>query len=408
MNIIYITASLPYGSAEPFSVPEIEGLRRLGHRVTVVPMHPSGQVIHVKNDWLEGVVTEGLVSPRIVWSMLKGIGKWRKQIVRAAALVAKSRNLGIVAKNALVFSKGVWLAEMAQRLRADHIHANWASCPATIGLVASELSGIPWSFTGHRVDIQGNNLLDLKAERATFVRFISESGRHLARSVGSTLAAEQAEVVHLGVLLPPRCTENRDAKAASEVPVVLCAANLYGLKAHEDLIHAVKILHSRQIFCELWLAGDGPLRKSLQQLVLMLDLAGSVKFLGQLPHDEIIAFYRSGRISCTVLASLIEGIPVSLMEAMSFGVPVVATGVGGIPELLGGGCGIIVPPRDPVALANGIAEVLTDDGVRVGLARAGRQRIEAEYSVEHNVKLLSELLANSGSVQREVPLLSRN
>lgn len=395
MIIIYITASLPYGPAEPFTVAEIEGLRRLGHRVTLIPMRPNGNAIHVPTGWRTDVITEKLMSFGIVWAAVKMLGASASKLFRVMALIAQSRSLGTLAKNALVLPKAIWLAEIARGLKADHIHANWASCPATIGLIASELSGIPWSFTGHRVDIQGNNLLTVKAERARFVRFISESGRDLAKSAGSLVAAQRANVVHMGVALPALSNPGVEQNERNRAQVVLCVANLVALKAHVDLLRAFRILQDRSIHCELWLAGDGPLRHSLETLVDSLDLAESVKFLGQLPHNEVIDLYRSQAITCAVLASLVEGIPVSLMEAMSYGVPVVATDVGGMRELLGGGCGVIVPPRNPEALADGIARILTDHNDRRNFATAGRKRIECEYAVDKNVVALSALFENA-------------
>ncbi len=376
-------------------MPEIEGLRRIGHRVMVVPMHPTGQMIHVADNWLMDVIAEGLISPRIVWAAMAGAAKSGSSFFRVTALIGRSRSLVVLAKNVSVLLKGIWLAEMARRLRADHIHANWASCPATIALIASELSGIPWSFTGHRVDIQGDNLLSLKAERANFVRFISENGRELARSAGSVVAAQKARVVHMGVALPELAGASSGSIARTRAQIVFCAANLVALKRHGDLIHSVKTLHERGIQCELWLAGDGPLRASLEHLVRALGLEESVRFLGQLPHDEVIEIYRSQAIACAVLASSIEGIPVSLMEAMSFGIPVVATEVGGVPELLGDGCGVIVPPRNPGALADGIARVLTDETFRRAIAHAGRLRIESEYAADKNAEALSALFLGS-------------
>lgn len=408
MNIIYITVSLPYGAAEPFSIVEIDALRRLGHEVTVVPANPSGDILHVARNWADGVIADKVLSPAVVRVALQRLRKRNGCLTRALSLIRQSRNTRIFAKNVAVLPKGLWLADLAERTGADHIHANWASTPATIALIASELSGVPWSFAAHRWDIYEDNLFHLKTECASFVRFISENGRAIAIASRSVVSEQKAKVVHLGVAVPSMADVVIEQGKTMGTPILLCVAHLDARKAHSDLVQAVKILHDRGICCELWLAGDGLLRRKLEHLVVSSQLDRSVRFLGQLPHSGIIDLYRTKAVTCTVLASLDEGIPVSLMEAMSFGVPVVATGVGGIPELLAGGCGITVPPRDPAALANGIAEVLTDDGVRVGLARAGRQRIEAEYSVEHNVKLLSELLANSGSVQKEVPVLSRN
>ena len=101
-----------------------------------------------------------------------------------------------------------------------------------------------------------------------------------------------------------------------------------------------------------------------------------------------------------VLASDAEGIPVSLMEAMSYEIPVIATNVGGNPELLSGGCGMMVPPRNPDALADAIAQVLGDPRLAASLASAGRARVEAEFDVVGNTAALAALFAESVPARR--------
>ena len=88
----------------------------------------------------------------------------------------RSESTAVFVKNAVVLPKGLWLARLARRWHADHIHAHWGRTTATIGLVAAELTGIPWSLTLHRDDIAHPNLLSVKMRKAAFTRFISRSG----------------------------------------------------------------------------------------------------------------------------------------------------------------------------------------------------------------------------------------
>ena len=85
---------------------------------------------------------------------------------RSFALLFRSRNPAILAKNILVFPKGLWLAKVARKWRADHIHAHWGLTTATMAMIASEATGIPWSLTLHRGDIAAANLLSLKTDKA--------------------------------------------------------------------------------------------------------------------------------------------------------------------------------------------------------------------------------------------------
>jgi glycosyltransferase involved in cell wall biosynthesis len=166
------------------------------------------------------------------------------------------------------------------------------------------------------------------------------------------------------------------------------------VKGHKYLLRAMVILKERGVGCELLLAGDGPLRKDLEKMVHSLGVSGTVRFVGRLPHDEVLSLYRSGEIGAVVLpsvdlgAGVHEGIPVSLVEAMAHGVPVISTETGGIPELLAGGCGVLVPPANQKALAASIERVLSDSELRRTLSVEGRRRVENEYAVE---KIVDEL-----------------
>jgi colanic acid/amylovoran biosynthesis glycosyltransferase len=326
---------------------------------------------------------------------------------RALSWLFRSRSARVLLKNFAVYPKGLWLARLAQEWRADHIHAHWAATTATMALVASEFSGIPWSFTAHAWDItdwrrggtQGrgrNALLSLKISRACFVRFISRIGRREA-GLSSTGASTDAKtfVLHMGVELPD-LSGNRRPDGRRSRPVIFCPAQLIPFKGHRHLIEAVYILLKRGANLELWLAGKGELEEELRGQVGALGLAGNVGFLGQLPHPEVMDLYRRGEVDVVVLPSLDlggsehEGIPVSLMEAMSYGVPVVSTTTGGIPELLGGGAGVMVPPADPTALAEAIGNLVRDPKLRERQGDTGRERVAESFSKE---RVAGELIA---------------
>lgn len=176
---------------------------------------------------------------------------------------------------------------------------------------------------------------------------------------------------------------------------ILCPANLYPVKGHRYLIEAIAVLRKRGVECELLVAGDGALRSDLDAQVQNLGLAGAVHFLGQCSHTEILAMYREGRVGMVVLPSvdlgnnLHEGIPVSLLEPMSYNIPVVSTNTGGIPELLEDGAGLIVPDKDPMALADAIERLVRDSEFTAKVARKGRQRVCESFNV---VAVVSQLL----------------
>jgi glycosyltransferase involved in cell wall biosynthesis len=180
----------------------------------------------------------------------------------------------------------------------------------------------------------------------------------------------------MGVTIPPLASCKR-----TEGAVVLCPADLLEVKGHRYLLNGWRLLLDRGINAELWLAGDGNLRDELVQLAEHLGITARVKFLGTVAHPALLELYAKGLISTAVLASVDlghgchEGIPVSLVEAMSYGVPVIATNTGGIPELIVSGTGMLVPARDPAALANAMERILSDRSFAEETGEKGRRHI---------------------------------
>ncbi|MCL5981693.1 MAG: glycosyltransferase family 4 protein [Firmicutes bacterium] len=388
MRIIYITSSLPYGPGEAFIIPEIEELKRQGHDVLLVPMYPRGKVFHDKAEALLGLARS---QPLLSWEILKrALSTAVKTPVKAfsalALLVGHSRSVRIIAKNLAVYPKGLWLAYVAKEWRAEHVHAHWAATTATMALVAGELADVPWSFTAHRWDIAENNLIALKARKAAFARAIDRRGaQELAAFAnwGNWLP----HVIHMGVALPLG-TEHGRAPIESDVFRAVMAANFVKIKGHAYLVEAVQLLRGRGVRIRVDLLGDGPLRSAIERKVRDYGLDEELKFLGSVPHGRLMAQLQAGAWDLMVLPSIEdqagerEGIPVSLMEAMSCGVPVISASTGGIPELLDGDAGILVPPKNPIALAEAIERLARDQALRRQLAEAGRRRVQEQFKLE--------------------------
>jgi colanic acid/amylovoran biosynthesis glycosyltransferase len=378
MKILFITAQLPHGADEAFLIPEVDQMRSAGHEVLVIPRSPRGRIIHGQL-LLKDARREGLYSPR-VWKAAAAVAITKPgRTVGGARSLLGSRSATVALKNFAVFPKALWLADLATRWNADHIHCHWAGTTATMAMLASTISGVPWSFTAHRWDIVENNLLAAKARSASLARFICEDGLRMAQAAGVALD-HHVQVLHLGVAVPPHAR-----RSTGSAPVVLCPARLLEVKGHRFLLEAWRILKDRQVEGELWLAGQGELRTDLEALTRTLGLAASVDFLGAVPHPQLMNMYQEAQVSAVVLASVDlgngfhEGIPAALIEAMSYGLPVAATTTGGVPELVRPGTGLLVPPGDPVALADALQTLLQSGTLREQLGDAGRQRVIQAY-----------------------------
>jgi colanic acid/amylovoran biosynthesis glycosyltransferase len=393
MRLLYVTSTFPYGEGEGFLVPEVAALDRLGNEVTVAPLRRRRSVVHADAQRLAArIEAEPLLAPRVLLAAAGELARSPRACARLLRQLLGSRTRRILAKNLIAFPKGLWLARRARELGVEHIHAHWAATTATLALVAGELTGIPWSFTAHRWDIAEDNLLAHKLRRASYVRAIDELGaRELARFGGD--GAREPEVLHMGVELPPPREAPRGGTGGFRI---LTAAFLYEVKGHLDLADALALLVARGHPVHWDVAGDGPLRASLVERIGELGLERNVRLIGFVSHDALLDRLGKGEWAAVVLPSVEtadgvrEGIPVSLIEALAHGVPVVASESGGIPELLEGDAGLLVPPRDPPALAAALARLQEEPGLGDELARRGRERVEQDFSAERVAVRLQE------------------
>lgn len=168
---------------------------------------------------------------------------------------------------------------------------------------------------------------------------------------------------------------------------VVMVAALTPKKGTETLLHAAALLQNHGKF-RMQIAGDGPSLPSLRVLADQLKLGQCLQFLGEVADVPDLL----SRARLVVLPSLTEGIPLTLLEAMGRGLPVVATSVGGTPEVVSDGeTGLLVPPQNPEALATAIAELLNDDDRSRSMGAAGRRRAEAKFDIRRMVSDYEQL-----------------
>ncbi len=357
----------------------------------IVPRTPQGKAVVNRDARGLGELSlrQPLLSPRIIGGAALAAAAHPGASLRALALLFRSRNLPTLIRNLAVFPKGLWIGRLARRWNADHIHAQWGLTTATMALVASTISGIPWSCTLHRGDIVDNNLLATKLRRAALARFIARDGMAIAESICGRPLPGRVVLLHSCVDMPEQF-EFREA--TSSPPILICPGYLIERKGHKYLIEAVRMLRESGLEVKLWIAGDGELRASLESLVAQCGLQSQVEFLGQVEHAKLLEMFRQAAVDAVVLPTLHEGIPAALIEPMGYGIPVISTDVGGIPELLEGGAGIMVPPRDPAALAEAVRRLFADPALRRQLVETGRQRVAEGWATRNVVSRLLQHL----------------
>lgn len=323
-------------------------------------------------------------------ALLAGATEFRRQPVRRALLKGLRRTKNRNAEGGrLGFIWQAWHGAAIGRTlpsSVTHIHAVFATAPATIGLFASLVSGKPLSVEVHTPASRTSNpeLLLFKLGLADLVVSISDYTTDWLVTLDPNL---DPVLVRCGLditTLPDDATPSID---------VLAVGSLAPKKGHDVLIDAVAQLPDTT----LSIVGGGPGLDALTQRATAAGVPAT--FEGALSPDHVAARRRQARVGA--LASVRtadgdeDGIPVALMEFMLDGVPVVASDIAGIRELLAGGeTGALVPPGDTEALAAALKRALTDDLWRAQVTQAARRRIETTFNNETETGRLLDHLRN--------------
>jgi glycosyltransferase involved in cell wall biosynthesis len=317
--------------------------------------------------------------------------------LRTLALACRHRVPGIRAAvwSMFHFAEAILLA---RRLEADgvtHLHNHFANSAATVGLLASRFSGINWSLTLHGIsefDYPAGLLLRDKIAAADFVACVSRFGMAQAMRLIPPGQWPKLSIVRCGIDLADLPTMPYQSIEGERPLQVIAVGRLSPEKGQAGLLDAIAMLRDRSIDVALTMVGDGPEEASLHAQVDRLRIGALVRFVGR--QDERTTLRSIAAADVLVLSSFMEGLPVVLMEAMALGIPVIATRVAGIPELVRDEVsGLLFDPADWGALADAIARLAADPPLRERLVAAGRLRIEQDFAIERAVNPLPALFA---------------
>lgn len=309
---------------------------------------------------------------------------------------------------------GAWrLARLLRTRHADLVHCHAFIPGAILARIAGGLAGVPVICHLHAFPTFSQNpairLLQVGFERFTarFARFVAVSEAVRDAYVGHGIPAERVTVIENGVELPTDPLEpspsdvvaglsrarlkagttttqaNAGTGRANDARVLVgYVGRLSAQKGLDDLIRAAAELKRRGLGIRVVLAGEehdgnGSYPTALRKLIAENDLERDVTLLGFVP--DVAALMRS--LDVFVLPSHLEALPVSVLEAMAAARPVVATAVGGVPELVvDGETGTLVPPRDPSRLADAIGELAVNPELRARFGRNARERVVQRFS----------------------------
>lgn len=329
----------------------------------------------------------------IGWAVRRPQALWRT--IRLATTTAPA---GLKAKIWQVFYliEAMVLARHLTGQNIGWIHNHFATASCTVAMLTSELSRIPFSFTLHGpVDFLDTHhwRLDKKIAQARFVACIS----HFCRSQGMLFSDPKSwhklHIVHCGIE-PSRYQQTCDVMPGRSI---LFVGRMAPEKGVPVLLEAFADAAQHYRDASLTMVGDGPERLRLEARSIELGLQDRVRFTGYLSQTEVAA--EMAKADLFVLPSFSEGLPVVLMEAMAAGLPVLTTGIAGVPELVEDGItGRLAFPGDIISLKNGMLDLLKNPVIAQQLGRRARVKASTEFDVKKEAGMLLRLFHEGMSI----------
>lgn len=406
-SILYLASRLPSRS-ETFVYREVIALRNLG--IKVVTASVRAPETGLGDDELERMALSSMVvykgAPAVFGDFCAEIARDASRTLRTVfrAIHDSLHRYGLsparLAKTLVHAVSGISLARRLRGSGVRRIHAHMAHVPTSIAMYASMHGRIPFSFTGHGADLfRDALLLERKLARASHVVCISEWHRGFYSRVYQRPVGDYP-LVRCGVDFRNWAVAGAGTGApparGQPIPMILSVARLVPKKGVHVLVRALARMRDRSVAFRAVVAGDGAELQNLKTLALGCGVAGCIEWTGAIDHSKVAGLIRESTVfalPCVIAKDGDrDGIPVALMEAMAAGVPCVSTDFPAIRELIEDGVsGRLVPPEDPVALAQAISDFINDPSLRASIGAAGKQRVESEFSTGLNANRLSQV-----------------
>ena len=397
-QIAYLTSQYP-ATSHTFILREVAALRAAGVSVDTFTVRPASAE----------ELTDSAIAAEAASTFVLLAQPWTSMVAAHVKLLASSaapyargfvealrhrppglRGLGLAMAH---FVEAGVLANELKRRRITHLHNHFANSAATVGFLAARMIDLPWSFMIHGIsetDYPAGVTLPDKIRAARFVACASWFGQAQAMRVVEPEQWPKFSVVRCGISLG----QPRSAKSARLGRRMLCVGRLSPEKGQAGLLDVFAAIRERVGDVELEMIGSGPDENALRSRAADLGLGEAVSFAGRRSEAETLVAIADADI--LVVASLMEGLPIVLMEAMALGTAVVAPRLAGIPELVDDGrTGLLFTPSNWRELELAIERLLTDDGLRARLVEGAYQTVVDRFDIAQSTKLLASLFATT-------------
>lgn len=396
MKLAYFINRYPRTS-HTFIRREIEALEQQGAEIMRVTLRPNPEDMIDAADRAEEKITKHILGDGFVNVLLISARAVLRNPLAglrlfSSALILSFRSQRFMPRHVVYALEALVLATWCRESGIRHIHAHFGTNSAAVAMFAARFAGLTYSFTAHgadEIDQANSPDMQMKLKHAAFVIAVSWYVRSQLIRRMTYADWDKIKVVHCGLgqdfldaETPPYPTVTR----------FICLGRLCEEKAQHLLVAGLAKARAMGANAELVLAGDGSMRSVVEQVIADNHLQSHVTITGWIDGASVKRELAAAKFM--VLPSLLEGLPVAIMEAMAMGRPVISTYVSGIPELVvPGQTGWLVPAGDIDALAHAILEASqADDATVAAMGRAAKQRVTERHSAVKEAQKLYALL----------------
>jgi glycosyltransferase involved in cell wall biosynthesis len=394
--------------SETFISNEILLLEKLGFSIHLFSMrHPRENFSHESVNHIKAPVDylpETLLAPlpKLLYHNIllaqKRPGEYKIAVKTALKRFSRTRKVATIKH---MLQAGYLVQHLLPGRSIRHLHAHFAHSPTSVALFASQMSGIPFSFSAHAKDIYTSDPRQLR-EKMDLARFVVTCTEYNKRYLLAISRKEKPSIYRIYHGIDTDVFSwNKKGKETTPPYQILTVARLTAKKGLPTVYKALRQVVDQGFDIRHVLIGDGEDRQQILSLIKDLGLDHITTWLGTQPHEVVLNNYRQADLfvlGCEVASNGDrDGIPNVFLECMAMGVPVVSTKVSAIPELIQNKkTGLLVPPGSPTEMAQAMIRMLADNELKNRIAAEAQRCIVRDFNNKELIKDLAELFKSEG------------
>lgn len=305
--------------------------------------------------------------------------------------------------NIKAFLRSAYLCDYLIRNKIPHIHSHFANMPADIAFFSSLLTHSSYSFSAHANDIYCDNSTLLRnIESALFVVTCTKFNKKCIEKLVRKENISKVHHVYHGIELDEQSSGKVNINIVGEKVNILTVGRLVEKKGYAYIPEAIDIAERTGLKILWHIVGDGPQKKELQRMAARFNIGDNLMFLGWQRHNRIRSFLESCDVfimpSIVAADGDMDGLPNVIMEAMQSGIPIIASNISAIPEILNDRNSMIIPANDSMAISDAIIRTISYPGetaCRIAQAKKDVMRFDSKMHFETLYEIFNRYLSST-------------